>query len=234
MDNQETANQRLGPIAGPGVMVLEEALVDARWKRPGPLWGHVQHRVVWALRWLNPAYGPFWMERGPRASLRHAVSARWLRPGMRILELGCGLGHGAAWLSEQGLDVLAVDFAPSAIARARRLHPPREGLAFQVADACAAEPGIPGPFDAVVDSGCLHSIAPRMRGGYVANILRWIPPGKWYVLALHLAGVTPDQQRQTVEDLFLPSFAIEEEAMLEYRSVTKAVRKNIVLLLVRR
>ncbi len=202
--------------------------------RTGGRWGHFYNRLVWEFRWLRPGYCPFWMDRGPRIFLRHAVSAGWLRPGMRILELGCGPGYGAAWLSEQELDVLGVDFASSAITRARRLHLPHERLDFRVVDACAVEPGLPGVFDAVVDSGCLHSIGRRMHGNYVANILRWVPSGKRFILALHLAGVTPEDQQELVRKLFVPAFSIEEAAILDYQSVTSAARRNIVFLLVHR
>ncbi|MET9328763.1 class I SAM-dependent methyltransferase [Tsukamurella sp. NPDC003166] len=44
------------------------------------------------------------------------------RPG-RTVDVGCGVGHVAADLAAQGLDVIGVDPSPGMLAHARRLHP---------------------------------------------------------------------------------------------------------------
>ena len=61
--------------------------------------------------------------------------AFWVPPGLRVLEVGCGLGDLlAAVKPARGV---GVDFSPAMIALARQRHPELE---FQVADAadCAA------------------------------------------------------------------------------------------------
>jgi SAM-dependent methyltransferase len=48
-----------------------------------------------------------------------------------VADLGCGPGHVARYLNEQGVTVLGIDFSPKMIEVARRLHP---GLEFRVED----------------------------------------------------------------------------------------------------
>jgi len=53
--------------------------------------------------------------------------AATLRPGTRILDLGCGSGRDAARLTNQGFDVVAADGSQAMIARATELHPELTG-----------------------------------------------------------------------------------------------------------
>ena len=53
-----------------------------------------------------------------RSELVKMVQTGDLLPG-RAIDLGCGEGDNAIFLAEHGFQVTAVDFAPSAIAKAR-------------------------------------------------------------------------------------------------------------------
>ena len=81
-----------------------------------------------------------------------------IRPGMRVLDLGCGAGDAtfvAADLVGPGGSVVGLDHSPEALARAR-LRAGRRGLAqveFIEADIHDAAPG--GPFDAIVERAAL-------------------------------------------------------------------------------
>jgi len=85
-----------------------------------------------------------------------------LHPG-RALDLGCGEGRNARWLSAGGWRVCAVDFSPVAIERARAaaaatgLGP--DVLEFVEADVCTWEPPA-GAFDLVL-LAYLHLPAPQ-------------------------------------------------------------------------
>ena len=69
--------------------------------------------------------------------------AFWVPPGLRVIEVGCGLGDLlAAVKPARGV---GVDFSPAMIALARQRHPELE---FQVAD--AAEYTCPEKFDYVL------------------------------------------------------------------------------------
>jgi len=83
------------------------------------------------LRLLQEVYGP-----GSETSLRRAG----LRPGIRVLEVGCGSGNMACWVAEQvgnGGSVLGIDNSREQIELAKRLAQSRglSNVEFAVADA---------------------------------------------------------------------------------------------------
>ena len=49
------------------------------------------------------------------------AQARRLRAGGSALSVADGEGRNGVWLAEQGLDVLAIDFSPTALAKAQKL-----------------------------------------------------------------------------------------------------------------
>jgi len=102
-----------------------------------------------------------------KAGLYHATVAtlcrRFVAPGARVLELGCGTGDLLAALAPDPEGSLGVDVAPAMIERARAKHP---ALRFEVADAEALGVG-ERRFDAVVASdlvGHLEDIYAALRG----------------------------------------------------------------------
>ncbi len=70
----------------------------------------------WQTRYSGPDY-TFGKE--PSAFLKS--QAHRLRPGQRVLAVADGEGRNGVWLAEQGLDVLAIDFSPTALAKAQAL-----------------------------------------------------------------------------------------------------------------
>jgi SAM-dependent methyltransferase len=86
-----------------------------------------------------------------RAAFFHEEDLRYLRflipEGLRVLELGCGIGNTLAGLKPSF--GLGVDFSPAMIAQARRLHP---DLQFSVGDIEDSEflASLPGPFDVIL------------------------------------------------------------------------------------
>ena len=70
----------------------------------------------WETRYTGPEYH-FGTE--PNAFLRR--QAHLLRPGQTALAIADGEGRNGVWLAQQGLDVLSVDFSPTALGKARAL-----------------------------------------------------------------------------------------------------------------
>src|SRR4051794_38069461 len=77
---------------------------------------------------------------------RYGVAAE-LCAGLRVVDLGCGIGYGTALLAERAQGVVGVDVDDGAVRTARREH----GGDFVQADAATFLRGLaPGDHDAVV------------------------------------------------------------------------------------
>jgi cyclopropane fatty-acyl-phospholipid synthase-like methyltransferase len=83
----------------------------------------------WETRFSAPEY---WFGTAPNAFL--ASQAHRLRPGQKALAIADGEGRNGVWLAEQGLDVLSLDFSPSAGEKARALAAER-GVRLRTAQA---------------------------------------------------------------------------------------------------
>lgn len=140
-----------------------------------------------------------------------------LAPG-RALDLGCGTGTNAIYLARHGWDVVGIDFASPAIARARGRATRAGSLAgavrFLRGDVTRLGTLTPGgPFDLVFDLGCLHGLAPEERARYargVANVT-----GSGACLLLYAFGPTRIRGRSAgltedgVRELFAPEWELE-------------------------
>lgn len=86
------------------------------------------------------------------------VSRQWLRPGQRVLVLGCGTGPDACHFAEAGMRVTGIDISPTAIDLAKKQAEDRKlDVTWIVGDACDLSRA--GRFDAVLDAHMLHCLA---------------------------------------------------------------------------
>jgi predicted nicotinamide N-methyase len=101
---------------------------------------------------------PYWAELWPSGlALARHVASREVR-GLRVLELGCGLGLPALAAALQGADVLATDWAEDAIELLRR-NAERNGLFLHVARTRWSEPEPllrAAPWDLVLGADLLY------------------------------------------------------------------------------
>ncbi len=74
-----------------------------------------------------------------------------IKPGERILDLGCGTGHLTNEIKNNGAEVIGIDASADMIAKAIKTYP---GIDFRVAD--AADFHFDEPFDAVFSNAVLH------------------------------------------------------------------------------
>jgi cyclopropane fatty-acyl-phospholipid synthase-like methyltransferase len=136
-----------------------------------------------------------------------ALEAGWMKPGDRCLDVGCGLGHSAAWLASRGLRVTGVDIAESAIRSATMLHAATPGLAFRTLDVTAPCDDL-GPFEAIVDRGCLHVIPLPGRPVYFANVARWLAPGGVFLVQHRAVKHPPERVREQLRRKLSPGLEI--------------------------
>jgi len=101
---------------------------------------------------------PYWAELWPSGlALARHVAGRDLA-GLRVVELGCGLGLPSLAAALRGADVLATDWAEDAIALLRR-NAERNGLFLRVARVRWSEPEPllrPAPWDLVLGADLLY------------------------------------------------------------------------------
>lgn len=95
-----------------------------------------------------------------------------LRPGLRVLEIGCGSGNFSERFASLGIDLTACDISPELLVLANERKLPADRVRFVEArfeDLSSAQ-----PFDAIIGSSVLHhlEIEPAL-----ANIHRLLKPG---------------------------------------------------------
>jgi cyclopropane fatty-acyl-phospholipid synthase-like methyltransferase len=76
----------------------------------------ISEKERWETRFRDPEYI---FGKAPNAFLK--AQAHRLRAGQTALSVADGEGRNGVWLAEQGLDVLAIDYSPAALAKARAL-----------------------------------------------------------------------------------------------------------------
>jgi len=104
---------------------------------------------------------------------------------------------------------MGVDISDAVVKQAQELHHSVPGLRFLQMDVtapCAAM----GPFDAIVDFGCLHIIRGNdLQSAYAANLLSWSRPGTRFLLMMHGKNSHSIEQRTSqARSLFAPYFDI--------------------------
>ncbi|MEO6578635.1 MAG: methyltransferase domain-containing protein [Candidatus Limnocylindria bacterium] len=112
---------------------------------------------------------------GPRSELVELVSSGRLTPG-RALDLGCGEGDNAIFLAQHGFTLTALDFAPSAIATARRKARTAGVTLDLLVDDLTDLRHVNGQFDLLVDYGTLDDLGGRDRDAYIREVLPLAAP----------------------------------------------------------
>ena len=135
-------------------------------------------------------HAPPWDQTGPDPGttlwrLQELQSPLGFRPGLDVLEVGCGTGQITRWLADKVKPgrVMAADFSPAMLARA---HARGVDADFVLLDICQEQP-VQRQFDVVL---CFHSF-PHFRDQAAAlrQLARHLKPGG-QLLVVHLAGST--------------------------------------------
>lgn len=134
--------------------------------------------------WLLPFYDPLqWLLGGQRIR-RAMLDAAALRPGMRVLDVGCGTGSLVAELARSWPEVVVtgLDPDPLALARARgKLE--RAGREARLDEGFADDLPYPeASFDRVFSSFMFHHLSREVKEGMLREVRRVLAPGG----ALHL------------------------------------------------
>lgn len=134
---------------------------------------------------LTPFYDLIGRIGGIRVLHRAVADAAELRPGLRVLEVGCGTGSLAISVARRhpGTEVAGLDPDQRALVRARR-KAARAGVAVRLDRGFAEElPHPDGAFDRVLSSLMLHHVDAAAKPRVLAEVRRVLAPGGLLVLA---------------------------------------------------
>ncbi len=130
----------------------------------------------WEARFREPGYH-FGTE--PNAFLKS--KAGLFKPGQKVLSIADGEGRNGVFLAGLGLDVLAIDFSPSALAKSKQLAKSR-GVALRTEQADLETWRWPvATYDAVVGI-FFQFLTPELRARVFADIKRALKPGGLVVI----------------------------------------------------
>ncbi len=122
-----------------------------------------------------------WDRGGPNPMLLSWLQSQLLTP-CRIVIPGCGRGHEALRLVEDGFDVTAVDFASSAVEHLTSELQIR-GWEARVIQSDIFEYRPMQPFDTIYEQTCLCALDPSKWTRYEELLASWLKPGgKLYAL----------------------------------------------------
>jgi len=111
----------------------------------------------------------------------------WFKPGETALSVADGEGRNSVFMAEQGMTVTALEFAPSALRKARTLAAERKAeVDFRQFDVMAQD--IDGQYD-IVTGIFIQFVGPVDRGKLFAKMQKAVKPGG--IIMLH--GYTPEQ-----------------------------------------
>ncbi len=137
--------------------------------------------------WLLPLYDPLTRLLGVRQIHRRLLDQAGVRPGQRVLEIGCGTGNLllTAKQTQPAAIVVGVDPDLTALAHAQR-KARRRGLAVQLDRGYADElPYADDSVDVVLSSFMLHHVPADRREPALREVRRVLRPGG----ALHLVDI---------------------------------------------
>lgn len=152
------------------------------------------------------AYDPQWqidrcMGPHPLWLLEDLLADVTLEPGMRVLDLGCGLGMTSTFLAREfGVQVTAVDPWIAAAANERRFA--RDGVGDRVCAVSADARSLPfeeGSFDAVISIDAYHYFGTDDL--YIGEIARFLRPGGTLAIASPGSTVEPREVGGLPENL---------------------------------
>jgi SAM-dependent methyltransferase len=129
-----------------------------------------KRKIWWLFYEFLYKYSKAPWDAGPRSELIEFINKLENKPS-KVIDLGCGTGSNAIFLAKQGFDVTGVDFASSAILKAKE-KARLEGVKINfVEDDITNLQNIKGVYDLLVDYGTFDDLSNENRQKYVETIL---------------------------------------------------------------
>ena len=135
--------------------------------------------------WFLPFYDPIQRLMGGDGAKRQLIEQAQLKPGLRVLDVGCGTGDLLCLILElhPGVEAIGLDPDPKALARARRKLE-RAELEARLDQGFSDElPHADGSLDRVFSSFMFHHLGPDEKAKTLAEIRRVLAPaGRLHLL----------------------------------------------------
>lgn len=146
-----------------------------------------------------------WETGQPSSDLVLLFKKKTLRRGMKVLDVGCGLGTQTRFMAQKGAVATGIDISETAINKAReQLLRGNDIVAnFLVGDVCRM-PIPKAAFEFVYDRGCYHHLSVRERGEYVKEVNRVLAPQGFLHMLVFAGAMGPFE----VIEYFLPKFQV--------------------------
>jgi 2-polyprenyl-3-methyl-5-hydroxy-6-metoxy-1,4-benzoquinol methylase len=118
---------------------------------------------------------------GPRSELIEFIKNQDFNPS-KVIDIGCGTGSNAIFLAQHGYEVTGVDFATSAILKAKEKAKYAGVNVNFVEDDITNLQNIKGFFDLLVDYGTFDDLSHTNRQKYIETVLSLTKPGTQFFL----------------------------------------------------
>jgi len=125
-------------------------------------------------------------------------------PPGRAVDLGCGTGTNAITLAQRGWQVLGIDIAALALARARR-KATHAGVQVELRRGDVTLLDLGGPLDLALDLGCFHTLNRSKWPAYARNLSGALKPGGTLLLYTFLGDWVPEDELRA---LFEPTLQV--------------------------
>lgn len=108
---------------------------------------------------------------------------RYIPPGQRILDVGCGNGYSTAIFAKQAEHIVAIDYSEAMISRAKREYGDIPNITFEVRDILSPLTYPPKSFGVAVAQRCLINLATwEDQQKAIEHIAQVIRPGGYFVM----------------------------------------------------
>ncbi len=136
-----------------------------------------------------------------------------LRPGSRVLDLGCGTGVPIARTLARSHHVVGVDMSGGQLALARRQAPGAEFVRGDMSSVAFRA----GSFEAVVSFYAIFHLPLSEHAALIARISTWLRPGGYL-----MATFSPNREEGYTEDFFGAEMYWSNLSLPEYRALLVA------------
>lgn len=156
---------------------------------------------------------------GSKPELAELVESGRITPG-RAIDLGCGAGIEAIYLSKNGFDVTGVDFSATAIKLARKNAQDEGAQVAFFQDDLTNLRHVSGTFDFLLDFGALNDLNQEDRDSYVRNVLPLSHSGSMFLLIGFENKLPRDEVERHFGDLFTSETLSKNSESVSGRSIT--------------